>query len=125
MPAQTGRRGPIAENRPSPLRSSGSGTLTAIRSTDRLRAGHGSSDGVASLAWEATGRLLAPFREGALCELFVACEGDLDYSLISDEAGRGYSKSFTGAFVGMACHDISGRRQPADFEFFEYLERLD
>lgn len=49
-------------------------------------------------------------------------EGVLDYSLVSDEAGRGYSKSFTGAFVGMACHDISGRRQPADFEFFEYVE---
>ena len=52
-------------------------------------------------------------------------EGELDYSLISDEAGRGYSKSFTGAFVGMACHDISGRRQPADFEFFEYIENDD
>ncbi|MEO6079185.1 MAG: glycoside hydrolase family 43 protein [Steroidobacteraceae bacterium] len=50
-------------------------------------------------------------------------EGVLDYSLLSDESGRGYSKSFTGAFVGMACHDISGRRQPADFEFFEYVER--
>jgi beta-xylosidase len=24
--------------------------------------------------------------------------------------------------VGMACHDISGRRQPADFEYFEYTE---
>jgi xylan 1,4-beta-xylosidase len=54
---------------------------------------------------------------------WTACEDELDYSLISDEAGRGYSKSFTGAFVGMACHDISGRRQAADFEFFEYLER--
>ena len=52
-----------------------------------------------------------------------ACGDALDYSLISDEAGRGYTKSFTGAFVGMACHDISGRRQPADFEFFEYVER--
>jgi xylan 1,4-beta-xylosidase len=56
-------------------------------------------------------------------ERWTAAEGVLDYSLISDEAGRGYSKSFTGAFVGMACHDISGRRQPADFEFFEYVER--
>ncbi|HTR00689.1 MAG TPA: glycoside hydrolase family 43 protein [Candidatus Acidoferrum sp.] len=46
----------------------------------------------------------------------------LDYTLISDEAGRGEHKSFTGAFVGMACHDLSGRRQPADFEWFEYLE---
>ena len=58
-------------------------------------------------------------------ERWTTHEGVLDYSLISDEAGRGYSKSFTGAFVGMACHDISGRRQPADFEFFEYVERAD
>ncbi len=46
----------------------------------------------------------------------------LDYTLISDEAGRGEGKSFTGAFVGMACHDISGRRQAADFRYFEYIE---
>jgi beta-xylosidase len=45
------------------------------------------------------------------------------WSLISDEAGRGGFKSFTGAFVGMACHDVSGRRQPADFEFFDDVER--
>lgn len=50
---------------------------------------------------------------------------ELDYSLISDEAGRGYSKSFTGAFVGMACQDGSGRRRHADFEFFEYVEHGD
>jgi xylan 1,4-beta-xylosidase len=56
-------------------------------------------------------------------ERWTTHEGVLDYSLISDESGRGYTKSFTGAFVGMACHDISGRRQPADFEFFEYVER--
>ena len=58
-------------------------------------------------------------------ERWTSHEGVLDYSLISDEAGRGYTKSFTGAFVGMACHDISGRRQPADFEFFEYVEHED
>jgi xylan 1,4-beta-xylosidase len=57
-------------------------------------------------------------------ERWTASDGELDYSLISDEAGRGYSKSFTGAFVGMACHDISGRGQHADFEFFEYSERF-
>jgi xylan 1,4-beta-xylosidase len=55
-------------------------------------------------------------------ERWTAPEGELDYSLISDEAGRGYTKIFTGALVGRACHDISGRRQPADFEFFEYIE---
>ena len=47
----------------------------------------------------------------------------LDYSLISDEAGRGEHKSFTGAFVGMACHDLSGRGQAADFAWFDYEER--
>jgi xylan 1,4-beta-xylosidase len=56
-------------------------------------------------------------------ERWTSHEGVLDYSFISDEAGRGYTKSFTGAFVGMACHDISGRRQPADFAFFDYEER--
>jgi xylan 1,4-beta-xylosidase len=55
-------------------------------------------------------------------EQWITARDELDYSLISDEAGRGYTKSFTGAFAGMACHDISGRRQQADFEFFEYLE---
>lgn len=47
----------------------------------------------------------------------------LDYSIVSDEAGRGEGASFTGAFVGMACQDISGADCPADFDFFEYLER--
>ncbi|WGL18313.1 glycoside hydrolase family 43 protein [Microbulbifer bruguierae] len=46
----------------------------------------------------------------------------LDYSIVSDEAGRGEGASFTGAFVGMACQDISGANRPADFDFFEYLE---
>jgi xylan 1,4-beta-xylosidase len=30
---------------------------------------------------------------------------------------------FTGAFVGMACHDVSGRKIPADFDWFEYREK--
>ena len=34
---------------------------------------------------------------------------ELDASLISDEAGRGEHASFTGAFVGMAAFDTSGR----------------
>jgi beta-xylosidase len=44
------------------------------------------------------------------------------YTAISDEGGRVYTMRSTGALVGMACHDISGRRQRADFEFFEYSE---
>jgi xylan 1,4-beta-xylosidase len=46
----------------------------------------------------------------------------LDYSLISDEAGKGAGNSFTGAFVGMCCQDISGSNINADFKYFEYLE---
>jgi xylan 1,4-beta-xylosidase len=45
----------------------------------------------------------------------------LDASLISDEAGRGEHGSFTGAFVGMAAFDVSGRACPADFDRFAYL----
>jgi len=45
---------------------------------------------------------------------------ELDQSLISDEGGRGEHGSFTGAFVGMAAFDTSGRAQPADFGYFVY-----
>jgi xylan 1,4-beta-xylosidase len=47
----------------------------------------------------------------------------LNYSLISDEAGKGEGGSFTGAFVGMACQDLSGQDCPADFDYFHYTER--
>ncbi len=44
----------------------------------------------------------------------------LDQSLISDEAGLGEGASFTGAFLGMACQDLSGSDRAADFDFFSY-----
>jgi xylan 1,4-beta-xylosidase len=47
----------------------------------------------------------------------------LDASVISDEGGRGEHGSFTGAFIGMAAFDTSGRGAPADFDWFSY-ERL-
>ena len=47
----------------------------------------------------------------------------LDASVISDEGGRGEHGSFTGAFVGLAAFDTSGRACPADFAFFAYLPR--
>lgn len=31
--------------------------------------------------------------------------------------------NFTGAFVGMACQDMSGAGLAADFDWFEYRER--
>ena len=46
----------------------------------------------------------------------------LDASLLSDEAGKGEGANFTGAFVGMACHDVTGFRQHADFSRFTYRE---
>lgn len=48
--------------------------------------------------------------------------GPLDATILSDEAGKGEGASFTGAFVGMACQDLTGRRTPADFYVFNYRE---
>jgi xylan 1,4-beta-xylosidase len=49
-----------------------------------------------------------------------------DYSTLSDEfePGGGHAH-FTGSFVGMCCQDLSGRRKPADFDYFEYREGKD
>lgn len=44
----------------------------------------------------------------------------LDYSVLSDEAGKGEGANFTGAFVGMCCQDLIGGSAPADFHYFEY-----
>lgn len=48
----------------------------------------------------------------------------LDASILSDEATAPGLPNFTGAFVGMACHDMSGAARHADFDWFEYEERL-
>jgi len=47
----------------------------------------------------------------------------LDASILSDEAGGGEHRSFTGAFVGMFAFDASGAAIPADFRLFEYEAR--
>jgi xylan 1,4-beta-xylosidase len=44
----------------------------------------------------------------------------LDASVLSDEAGGGEHRSFTGAFVGMFAFDTSGGAIRADFKYFEY-----
>jgi xylan 1,4-beta-xylosidase len=46
-----------------------------------------------------------------------------DASTLSDEATTPGLPNFTGAFVGMACQDLAGTLQPADFDFFKYGER--
>jgi xylan 1,4-beta-xylosidase len=47
----------------------------------------------------------------------------LDASILSDEAAAPGTPNFTGAFVGMCCQDTAGTAKPADFAFFEYVER--
>ena len=46
-----------------------------------------------------------------------------DASILSDEATAPALPNFTGAFVGVACHDTSGSARHADFDWFEYRER--
>jgi len=46
-----------------------------------------------------------------------------DASILSDEATAPGLPNFTGAFIGMACQDMSGARRAADFDWFEYRER--
>jgi xylan 1,4-beta-xylosidase len=46
-----------------------------------------------------------------------------DASILSDEASMPGLPNFTGNFVGVACQDMSGAAQPADFDWFEYRER--
>jgi xylan 1,4-beta-xylosidase len=55
-------------------------------------------------------------------EHWVEMPVTLDHSLLSDEAGKGEGASFTGAFVGLCCQDLSGRDCPADFDYFVYTE---
>ena len=47
----------------------------------------------------------------------------LDASIVSDEAGGGEHRSFTGAFVGMVAFDVSGAAIGADFHYFDYDAR--
>lgn len=46
-----------------------------------------------------------------------------DASILSDEATAPGLPNFTGAFIGVACQDMSGARCPADFDWFQYVER--
>lgn len=48
---------------------------------------------------------------------------ELDASIISDEGGRGEHASFTGAFVGLVAHDLTGQGWAADVTFFRYEPR--
>lgn len=45
----------------------------------------------------------------------------LDASKLSDDYASEFS--FTGAFVGLCCQDLSGQFLHADFDYFEYIEK--
>lgn len=51
---------------------------------------------------------------------WIAVGPVLDAGILSDEGGRGQHGCFTGAFIGMAAQDTSGRARHADFESFVY-----
>lgn len=44
----------------------------------------------------------------------------LDMMHLTDQAGLARGEQFTGTFVGVACHDVSGSGAHADFDFFSY-----
>lgn len=46
-----------------------------------------------------------------------------DASILSDEASAPGLPNFTGAFIGIACQDMSGAGLHADFDWFDYRER--
>ena len=50
----------------------------------------------------------------------VAIGPALDALILSDEAGKGEGANFTGNFVGMSAHDLTGKGIPADFRDFAY-----
>ena len=48
----------------------------------------------------------------------------LNAALISDEGGKGEHASFTGAFVGMVAHDLTGQGWQADVLSFAYTAQI-
>jgi xylan 1,4-beta-xylosidase len=82
---------------PAPIPNTGRWVLSVSVDYDRLQFSHGPEDG-----------LLTP-----IGEVF-------DASILSDEHCQ--EGSFTGAFVGLCCQDLTGGRRHADFDWFEYEE---
>ena len=46
---------------------------------------------------------------------------DLDVRLLTDESGIDKGEQFTGTFVGICAHDVSGQRCHADFDYLSYI----
>jgi xylan 1,4-beta-xylosidase len=84
---------------------------------------HPISDGAVEIRAEVDyDRLRFAFRQDASDD-WIWFGLTLDMSELSDEAGPQDLPNFTGAFVGMACQDMSGGRLAADFDGFEYKDK--
>jgi xylan 1,4-beta-xylosidase len=47
---------------------------------------------------------------------------DLDMCFLTDQAGQDVGEQFTGTFIGLCAHDVSGQRAHADFDWFSLHE---
>ena len=57
-------------------------------------------------------------------ESWIKIGKTMDASILSDDYPETKNQGkFTGAFVGLCCQDLSGRKTPAHFDFFEYIEK--
>jgi xylan 1,4-beta-xylosidase len=79
---------------------------------------------------EGTIRLAASVDRASLEFAYSLADGEwrragpvLDASILSDEAGGGEHRSFTGAFVGMTAFGAAGGDISADFRYFDYEGR--
>jgi xylan 1,4-beta-xylosidase len=68
-------------------------------------------------------RLLFAFRVEGIDAGWRWLPQQFDASILSDEATAPGAPNFTGAFVGVACQDMSGAGLHADFDWFDYRER--
>jgi len=68
-------------------------------------------------------RLYFAYRVEGVDQSWQWLDQHFDASILSDEASMPGQPNFTGAFVGVACQDMSGTARPADFDWFEYRER--
>lgn len=59
-------------------------------------------------------------------EHFTEIPVRLDAKILSDDyVNQRYGGFFTGAFVGLACVDLSGYDAQAEFDYFDYRELSD
>ena len=59
-------------------------------------------------------------------ERFTEIPVKLDAKILSDDyVNQRYGGFFTGAFVGLACVDLSGYDAKAEFDYFDYRELPD